>query len=226
VGDYSATSIDPNDNSFWTVQEYATEEPGNPGSYQLGTSVTQVKVPRTVVVMKVFPTIQGLVFTASITANILAQGQIVFSNHARFQGLEAPIYDVDCRTPLSGPDFLAQGYLGLTAESLEPMLPLLHFYPTGSSADGYLLSELVEVPGGGPRFFQLRAWEAAAGSSYEAAVAAGGKHGVSNISLVQAVFPPGAPGIPSGLQSFCLVPEPSSLALLIGGGLLMTAFWF
>jgi hypothetical protein len=39
-GDYSATSMDPGDDSFWTIQEYADPVPNPPW----GTWITQVKV--------------------------------------------------------------------------------------------------------------------------------------------------------------------------------------
>lgn len=39
-GDYSATSMDPSDDSFWTIQEYADPVPDRPW----GTWITQVKV--------------------------------------------------------------------------------------------------------------------------------------------------------------------------------------
>jgi len=67
-------------------------------------------------------------------------------------------------------------------------------------------------------YFQLRAWEVAAGSSFEAAAAGGGKYGISNLVLAQPLPPPGGPGDVFGLQSFCLVPEPSSGTLLALGG--------
>jgi hypothetical protein len=174
--------------------------------------------------MKLLALILPFMVTLLLNARVHGQGQIGIVNLALGSGLDAPIYDIDCQTRISGPAFVAQAFIGLAPDSLRPVLPLLQIH-AGRFA-GYLGPQIVEVEGGGPRFFQLRVWEATAGDSYEDAIAAGGKHGVSNISLVQAIYPPGGPGIPTGLESFCLVAEPSSLALLIGGGLLMTAFRF
>jgi hypothetical protein len=46
-GDYSATTIDPNDNSFRTIQEYSTvdSEVSPPSSYIWGIWVTQIRIP-------------------------------------------------------------------------------------------------------------------------------------------------------------------------------------
>ena len=95
-------------------------------------------------------------------------------------------------------------------------------FRTGQAA-GYIepvgpLGTVVAVPFdmGGPVYAQLRAWEAAAGPTYEQAAVAGGKYGFSNFVFVEPGVAPGPPAQLLGLQSFCLVPEPSPLALLIG----------
>src|SRR5262245_39408362 len=62
-------------------------------------------------------------------------------------------------------------------------------------------------------YAQLRSWETVAGPTYESAMAAGGKFGFSNIVPMPVVFGTQPPELPVGLQSFCLIPEPSTLAL-------------
>ena len=75
----------------------------------------------------------------------------------------------------------------------------------------------IEVEGSGLVYYQIRAWETAAGASYEDAMSAGGKHGASRPILVPAIVPPGGPGTPVGLEGFCLIPEPSVGVLVMGG---------
>jgi hypothetical protein len=113
---------------------------------------------------------------------------------------------------------VAQAYLGFRADSLSPIGSTLTFL-TGINA-GYVVPTTLTVPGTGSNdlvYFQLRAWEAKAGTSYDAAVAAGAKHGLSNIVPMKTVLPPGTPNVPLGLESFCLVPEPGAHSLLTIG---------
>lgn len=142
------------------------------------------------------------------------QGTIVYGNRIPASGIDAPIFDVDCQTRLTRPSYLAQAYVGLTPESLTATGPIRQF-GFGENA-GYIGSYDFTLQGVGNQlvYTQLRAWDATVGSTYETAVAAGGRHGFSNIVPMEAVIGPGAPRDPLGLQSFCLVPEPSSWALI------------
>mgnify|MGYP000622148752 CR=1 FL=1 len=162
------------------------------------------------------------------TISAFSQGQVVVGNYSPTLGINAPVFDTDCQTRLEGPFFVAQAYVGFTADSLRPVGPVINFR-TGQRA-GYITSTVVTIPDApdGTRiYFQLRAWEARAGVTFEAAVFSGGKYGVSNIVPTFAEEPPGGPGELIGLQSFCLVPEPGAGALLaLGGGLwLLAARW-
>ena len=155
------------------------------------------------------------------TVPVFGQGQIGFVNRSQVAGIDAPVFDVDCVTRLAGAAYLAQVYAGLAPDSLRPV-GIIQPFRTGTAA-GYIhtYAITVEAQHGTVVYAQLRAWEARAGRSYEAAVAAGGKYGFSNIVPIVAVMAPGTPNDPVGLQSFCLVPEPSAGALLaLGGG-----FW-
>jgi hypothetical protein len=149
-----------------------------------------------------------------------AQGQLVFSNRTIDGRMDAPVFAVDCRTLLTGSDYLAQLYVGQQVDSLSPVGPVLPFR-TGIRA-GYITATLVTTPfvPESTVFAQMRAWAAAGGPSYEAAVAAGGKHGQSVIVPVILSSSTTPPRDLLGLQSFCLVPEPPAGALLaLGGGL-------
>jgi|DewCreStandDraft_4_1066084.scaffolds.fasta_scaffold00374_75 hypothetical protein len=156
---------------------------------------------------------------AALAVEIWAQGQILVSNYTPVENLDAPVYDTDCLTPLAGPAYLAQAYVGIAPDSLSPIGPVLPFRT--DRAAGYFASYVLTVPrtsSGTLVYFQLRAWETQAGSSFEAAIAEGGKYGISNVVPMRTVAPPNTPYSPIGLQSFCLVPEPGPGALLLQGG--------
>jgi hypothetical protein len=167
--------------------------------------------------MKLFPTVL-LICAGSVQA--WAQGQISFGNRFSIAGIDAPVFDTDCATRLAGAAYLAQVYAGRTPDSLSPVGWVMPFR-TGERA-GYIYGVAITIPNAIADlvYTQLRAWEARAGASFEEAVAAGGKYGVSNIVPMWTVMPPGTPNVPYGLQSFCLVPEPEARTLLaLGGGL-------
>lgn len=165
---------------------------------------------------------KALVTTAvafATAAHLAAQGQISFTNRYGGGDIDAPVFDVDCTTLLAGDAYLAQAYVGLSADSLAPVGRAVGFV-TGKYA-GYISGQIVTVPAIGTVYFQMRAWEAAAGSTYEEAVKNGGLFGASNLIQTRAILPPGGPGVPYGLESFCLVPEPAPLTLgLLGVGML------
>ncbi len=148
------------------------------------------------------------------SCRVHAQGYFAFRNFV--PGLiDAPVFDTDCQTRLKGSAYLSQVYAGLSPDTLEPANGPIPFLGTGIG--GYMeQAGGAVVPGVPDRtlvYAQLRAWEAAAGPTYEAAVAGGGKHGASNIVPVLAIYPPALPDWAVGIQSFCLVPEPTPSVL-------------
>lgn len=151
-----------------------------------------------------------------------SQGYIAFGNLNTPAGIDAPVFDTDCQTRLEGEAFLAQDYVGFTEDSLSPLGPVVTFR-TGDRA-GYIYGYALYPPGSGQNdvvYTQMRAWEARGGLTYEDAVAAGAKHGRSNIVPILVVLPPATPYDPVGLESFCLIPEPSPATL----GWLAAALW-
>jgi hypothetical protein len=131
------------------------------------------------------------------------------------------VFKPDGVTPLSGADYWAQAYVGLTLDSLAPVGSPVNFR-TGSNA-GYIVSEVVTTPfpGGTTVFVEMRAWEAGA-NSYEAAVAGGKLFGKSDPIQLTVAEAPNTPPDMVGLKSFSLVPEPSTMALgLLGAAALM-----
>ena len=165
---------------------------------------------------------KALVTTAvafASAAQLAAQGQIDFVNRFVPDDIDAPVFATDCTTLLAGDAYLAQAYVGLTVDSLAPVGRAVEFR-TGERA-GYITEDIVTVPAVGTVYFQMRAWEALAGPTYEEAVKNGGPFGASNPIQMQALAPPAPPGLPIGLESFCLVPEPPPMVLwLLGSSLL------
>lgn len=148
-----------------------------------------------------------------VAVGALAQGQISVGNRVTGK-VDAPVTAGGVK--LDGAAYLAQAYVGKTADSLAPVGTALPFR-TGAAA-GYITTTAVTVagaPDGTALFFQLRAWEAAGGANYEAAYAAGKLAGMSNIVPITAAEAPNLPQPPVGLQGFALaaIPEPSVMAL-------------
>jgi len=143
--------------------------------------------------------------------------------------IDAPVTIFGTTTKLDGGSYMGQLYAGASATSLSPIGVAVAFR-TGAGA-GYITGGDITVPGvaaGGTAFVQLRAWSTASGSSYDAALSAGGTVGTSSVltlTLGGAGTPPG-PGAPLvGLTAFTVsaVPEPATIALgLLGvAGLLI-----
>lgn len=154
-----------------------------------------------------------LFFALVLAGPAWSQGYIAYNNHVP-PIIEAPVFDTDCRTRLSGPAYEAQVYVGFEPLALQPLSRIVSF--RAGPAAGYLEATSVEIPGTRQNqlvYTQLRVWEAAAGKTFEEAVAAGGKFGVANIVPMRVVYPPGTPPFPLGLESFCLIPEPSPFTL-------------
>ena len=140
-------------------------------------------------------------------------GTVNFNNLATPSGVDAPIYDSDGTTKLSGAAFLAQLYAGKTPDQLVPVGPAVPF--ESGIAAGYVCQRFTSrtipfVAPGDPVFVQVRVWETAFGATYEAAVLAGGKTGTSDILNVVtggAGSPPSLPGDLAGLKSFSVKRE-------------------
>jgi hypothetical protein len=150
-----------------------------------------------------------------------AQGQLNFSNYVPGAGLTPKIFQTDGVTPLDG-SYLAQLYGGTDAASLTPLGTAATF-KTGAGA-GYFTGGGIAIPltvipnpaAGG--VFEVKAWLATAGTSYEAALAAGANntYGTSAaFTLASIATVPAPPSNLIGLASFNLVgvPEPSTLVL-------------
>jgi hypothetical protein len=157
------------------------------------------------------------------SATSYAQGTINFNN--RVSGtVDAPVFDVGGTVRLDGAAYLAQVYAGPAgaADSALTAQGAAVAFRTGAAA-GYVQSPgeiaINGVAAGARAQIQLRAWAAAGGGSYEAATAAGAKAGASTSFLSEPLGgiipnqPPATSPFMTGLTSFSLVPEPSTIAL-------------
>lgn len=167
--------------------------------------------------------------SAATVGVLAADGQVNFNNRVTTANIDAPISNVG-GAKLEGAGFLAQLYIGDTEASLAPVAGTATFR-TGAGA-GY-------ITGGGARTIvgsdgvkvykaQVRAWDAAGGATFEAAVGAGKNAGKSNVLNVTPTVAPNPPADLVGLQAFSLaggtpvIPEPSTIALsLLGLGALL-----
>lgn len=159
--------------------------------------------------MKKLLTVAALLVVAYSTQ---AQGTVNFVN--RGGGVDAPVFDVGGTTKLDGPAFLAGLYEGNT------LLGAAAPFRTGTGA-GYWnaapdATRTTGVAAGANATLTVKAWEASGGATYAAALAAGKKTGSSDpvtVATGGAGSPPSLPAALTGLKSFSLVPEPSTIAL-------------
>lgn len=182
--------------------------------------------------------IKTLILVGMIAAlPAFGQGRITFANTATGTGVAggSPVTDVGGVTRLTGATFWAQLYAAAGAGVAEGSLVAIGTptnFRTGAGA-GFVPAGIVAVltPGtpGTAATVQMRAWEGAAGSTYEATLAGGGKVGTSlgTINVTLGGPDPGG-GVPFldpfmiGMQPFSLVPEPSTIALgLLGAAALL-----
>ncbi|MBE0541647.1 MAG: hypothetical protein IH623_09700 [Verrucomicrobia bacterium] len=151
-----------------------------------------------------------------VTEVIIGGGRIHFHNKFTSFGVtnvDAPVFEIDGATRLSGSNYLAQLYGGPSLETLRPVSQPSPFL-SGFNA-GYFLPQIVMLPTVPPwsnAIVQVRAWEMSKGSSYEEARALGGKFGKSALLTVMVggdVLPPAKL---DGLQSFSLLAGQPSFA--------------
>jgi hypothetical protein len=167
--------------------------------------------------------------------SVLGQGTIFFGNRLSASTF-VPVYMADGTTPVTGPNFSAQLYAQLGGSFTAVGNPIVFRSP--GAANGSWAGATVAIPGAAPGTtvqLEVRAW-ANSFSSYDAAVAGGGLYGLSPIfTSGQLGGDPGGGGLPitdpnivgnataiNNMQSFNLVPEPSTIALgVLGIGALL-----
>jgi len=166
-----------------------------------------------------------------VLSNIVAysQGTIWFLNRVTgTPGVVEPVYYIDGMTPLSGSGFLAQLYAGPIPATLEPIGDPMSFR-TGVGAGYFQVGGFIDptrviptVGIGEIAWIEVRAWEVATGPTWESAWIRGAS---PMFSQVTGGVPPNFPTVMVGLRSFSLqvVPEPSVIAFLFLGGLLLAS---
>jgi hypothetical protein len=121
-------------------------------------------------------------------------GVVLFANRTPDGVMEAPVLAEEGLTRVEGECCSAQLYGGADEGSLVPLGDPVALGSGGEA--GYVFPtvvELVAVGAGAPAVVEMRAWDRADGATYEVALAAGGRVGVSErLSLVTA--DPGDPG--------------------------------
>ena len=162
-----------------------------------------------------------LVCTEAATGH--PQGTVLFANYSQQgQGVNAPVYESDGVTPLSGPQFMAELFAGPSAASLASL-----------ATTGFLTGG-VGVFNGGPvtvnavapaatAWIEVVVWNTGSGATFAQAKASG----LPNSWWASATFPlvlgggsinPEPPAVLTGLGTSPLylnsVPEPSVLALV------------
>jgi hypothetical protein len=139
------------------------------------------------------------------TSNV-GGGQINFANWFLTMATNAfPVFDVDGTTRLNGSGYVAQLYAGPELATLRPVGQPSPFQ--GGYQAGYFVPQtltLGNVPPGSNALVQVRAWDTAFGSSFEAARALGGRFGKSAIFQVATGGGAQPPANLQGLQSFSL----------------------
>jgi hypothetical protein len=177
--------------------------------------------------MKQILAILGVSIAATTFA--CAQGTIAFqslgSSSAGPTTVNAPVFNTDGLTLLSGAGFSVQLYAGPDDGSLAPIGSPIGFL-SGPFAGYFDGSDNLPVTGfaqGATPRLQVRAWDNQGGSvtSYESAMIRGASAAFTSPALGDdtAPYDPSTIPVPQGLTSFslALVPEPSVVALGILG---------
>jgi hypothetical protein len=166
----------------------------------------------------------------------LAQATFGFFNYVASVGLDAPVFDSEGNR-VFGTSYLAVLYGGPSVDSLQlatdgnssmdpqPIIRVINGQPGYFGQGGFVTID--NVPSGGYAWLQVRAWDARLGATYEEVARLGlGGYGESSLFYTYGgeLIATGRPPQPlRGLESFSLVPEPATWALLVlGGGFL---FW-
>src|ERR1051326_4855386 len=156
---------------------------------------------------------------------LFGQGSVRFENAGA--GLNAPITNSLTGLRVSGSGFVAQLYYAPGTSALESDLTSLAGVSPFSSSPGYFFGGVrvtdANTPPGSSATFQVRAWEAALGATFEEALANAPNYpnrvlGKSAL-FVNPTGTAGAPATLSNLNGFSLdpvlIPEPNLVSLLV-----------
>jgi hypothetical protein len=174
-----------------------------------------------------------LILTAGLALAAVSgfsQGTIDFKNTAIVSGspvVNAPVFQADGVTRAAGTSFRAALYAGTpgTAADQLRMIGAAVGFSTAPTGAGFFLGGTrtlnengVTILPGASATLQVRAWAVASGSTWETATQRG-QSDTFTVTSGGAGVPAGPPSLMVGLTSFSVVPEPSTIALGIIGGL-------
>ena len=180
--------------------------------------------------MKAFGTIRNFLLTflfATFCSSVYAQGTVHFSNIDTPAGVNAPVYESDGITKLSGSQFMAELLGGPSATSIASVATTS--FLTGNGA-GYFsggvggLQAINTVSPGSMAWVAVEVWNTSSGASFQQAKASGSPNSwweSSEFSVITGGYPtgvgPAPPAAMTGLGNSPVylnaVPEPSCLAL-------------
>jgi hypothetical protein len=163
----------------------------------------------------------------AVTAvSVLAQGEVSFASVVitpTGRLVDAPVRD-EGGALVVGTAYMAQLW-GRAAGSASPYAAIgagVTFLPAAANLPGHWLPSTRQVPGvaaGSQAQLIARAWRVSDGTTWDAARANNRGWGESQPVNVTLTGAPATPAPMVGLQGFSLVPEPSTIALGILGGL-------
>jgi hypothetical protein len=142
----------------------------------------------------------GFITSAGSTLNVTGDGggTVSFANSSSNR-----VYDVDGTTPIpAGAGYVALMYAGDDTNSLAAVGGTAGFLATGRFFGG--TRTIAAISPGNVAYVQVRVWDSAISSSYEEAVALGGKHGASSVfpvTLGGGIIPP---ALLTAMHSFSL----------------------
>lgn len=169
-------------------------------------------------------------FVLNMVVGALGQGTVDFVNigPAGWR-LNAPAFQLDGITALSGPDFMAELLAGPAPANLAFIAATSFLTGTGAGYFNGGTTSLFNVSPGATAWVQIGIWNASHGASFEQARSSGLPNSwwQSSVFAVETENPgvnPSAPGLPTGLGTSPVylnsVPEPSAFALLALAGAL------
>jgi hypothetical protein len=157
-----------------------------------------------------------------LTLSAHAQGTVNFNNFVGSGGsiVNARIYGTGGTSQPLGAGFMVALYAGpqTTDASALTLIGSALTFNTSGAGMGYInpsagtTRTINSVLPGGTATIQLRAWDTSTGATWETATVRG-TSALLDVVTGGAGSPPGTPANLVGLQSFQLVPEPSTIAL-------------
>jgi hypothetical protein len=172
--------------------------------------------------MKAFKAFLTALLTEITVVNLSGQGTVQFTNLNTPAGVDAPVYESDHKTKLSGPQFVAELLAGSNANTLASIATT--GFLTGNGA-GYFFGPYQRIPGTSPQdtaFVQVYVWNTSSGASFFQAKASGLPNSwwassVFSVVLGGGTVNPAGPapleGLGNGPVYLNSVPEPSVFAI-------------